>query len=471
MEQLTTIKRRHNFAYLFWISFISLFLELALIRWIGTEVRIFAFFKNIVLISCFVGLGIGFSLKRFRAGLLGPIILITVIAALIHPSVQVSGISIGKIPEFLTVFPEFNMWISHKWLLENENMGMLVVGIIASFAMITLLVIAFAWIFIPFGQILGDIFTESDNRIRDYSINLAGSLLGIWAFAFLSYLATPPWIWFLIGVGGTIPLIGTRGEKIAGTVILIVLMLLTIERGEAMTRSNWTPYQMVKIHKQNFSLSNVNIPYLILNVNHSFYMFILNLSYSMADKYPGIFNRQDAPYYSYDLPYRFKPHPTRVLVVGAGGGNDVAAALRNNAGYIDAVEIDPGIARIGVLYHPEKPYSDPRVNLVIDDARSFFKKTNNKYDMIVFGLLDSHTLTSNFTNTNLDSYVYTKESLTEAKSHLNDGGIISISFCTVREWLGYKIYLILKDVFNQSPMVRSCPTLWGKFGFFPLGTC
>ena len=49
---------RMTFA-LFLISVLGLFLELLLIRWIGTEIRIFAYLQNTVLVVCFLGLGMG----------------------------------------------------------------------------------------------------------------------------------------------------------------------------------------------------------------------------------------------------------------------------------------------------------------------------------------------------------------------------------------------------------------------------
>ena len=45
-------------------SFLTLFAELALIRWIGTEVRIFAYVKNLALLLCFLGFGMGCALAR-----------------------------------------------------------------------------------------------------------------------------------------------------------------------------------------------------------------------------------------------------------------------------------------------------------------------------------------------------------------------------------------------------------------------
>ena len=46
---------------LFLISFVMLFLEIFLVRWISTEVRIFSYVSNLVLLACFLGMGIGVS--------------------------------------------------------------------------------------------------------------------------------------------------------------------------------------------------------------------------------------------------------------------------------------------------------------------------------------------------------------------------------------------------------------------------
>ena len=39
-------------------SMAALFLEIVLIRWISTEVRVFAFVQNLSLIACFLGFGV-----------------------------------------------------------------------------------------------------------------------------------------------------------------------------------------------------------------------------------------------------------------------------------------------------------------------------------------------------------------------------------------------------------------------------
>ena len=138
--------------------------------------------------------------------------------------------------------------------------------------------------------------------------------------------------------------------------------------------------------------------------------------------------------------YNFKD----ILIVGSGTGNDVATALRYTKANIDAVEIDPLVANLGERFHPEKPYSNSRVNLKINDARNFIKEVDKKYDLIVYSVLDSHANLSSKGGVRLDSYVYTVESFYEAKKKLNKQGVMFLSFAVSTEQMGNKIYKMLK---------------------------
>ncbi len=53
---------------LFLISALGLFIELIFIRWVASEIRVFAFYKNFALIAAFLGLGIGFAVRRQKGG-------------------------------------------------------------------------------------------------------------------------------------------------------------------------------------------------------------------------------------------------------------------------------------------------------------------------------------------------------------------------------------------------------------------
>src|SRR4030095_7585409 len=148
----------------------------------------------------------------------------------------------------------------------------------------------------------------------------------------------------------------------------------------------------------------------------------------------------------YEFPFNFKTKPERVAIVGAGSGNDVAAALRMGASHVDAIEIDPAIAFMGKHVHPEHPYAEPRVTLHINDARNFFRTARQQYDLIIYGVLDSHTAISHASNLRVDSYVYTREGITEAFNLLKPDGVMSIAFALPNESLGFKLSHILQGM-------------------------
>ena len=63
-------------------SLLSLFLEMLMIRWVTSEVSVFAYFKNFVLVACFLGFGLGCYLCRLRVRLIAiiaPLLLLTII--------------------------------------------------------------------------------------------------------------------------------------------------------------------------------------------------------------------------------------------------------------------------------------------------------------------------------------------------------------------------------------------------------
>src|SRR5208282_4746576 len=73
---------------LFLVSFAALYLEILLIRWIGTEVRIFAYFQNLALIACFLGFGLGcFYAQRRRSAVLS-ILAMTALVVLVQSQVS-----------------------------------------------------------------------------------------------------------------------------------------------------------------------------------------------------------------------------------------------------------------------------------------------------------------------------------------------------------------------------------------------
>ena len=101
---------------------------------------------------------------------------------------------------------------------------------------------------------------------------------------------------------------------------------------------------------------------------------MVNLSPGFLQSHPTLFDLPTAERSHYNLPFRFKPTIHRMLIVGAGTGNNAAAALRHRVEQIDCVEIDPQIYALGKELHPEHPYDSPRVHMIVNDARAFYKQ-------------------------------------------------------------------------------------------------
>jgi SAM-dependent methyltransferase len=163
----------------------------------------------------------------------------------------------------------------------------------------------------------------------------------------------------------------------------------------------------------------------------------------------------DKKEYFYQWPYTvFGDTFDDVLILGAGTGTDVAAALRHGARHVDAVEIDPVILRLGAEHHPDHPYSDPRVRAINDDARHYLATTDRKYDLIVFALIDSLTVQSSFSSVRLESYMFTEESFRAVRDHLKPRGVMALYNYFREKWLVDRLANTVSDVFGREPLAH-----------------
>lgn len=425
---------------LFLVSFLGLFFEMLVIRWLSEEFRLFAYFKNLPLLAAFMGLGIGFAMVRRRENLFpASVPLITLLCALTLYGSRTQIFDLIRYPT-----QEEFIW---SLTIRSSFLSILIfLGTIVFFFFLTVI------IFLPFGQLTGRLMNHS-RPLTGYTVNILGSLLGIWVFSAMSFLSLPPFYWFLLALSMSLWFL--RGGKYIllcnGVAAAACLALLFLSRGE----SKWSPYYRIDVQPIRLEGSGSSEPDVEwghkLVVNQDYHQKALDLSPDFVGRYgllsPDVYVAQRA----YDLPYDFAS-PGEVLVVGAGAGNDVASALRHGADHVDAVEIDPVIAGLGRSLHPERPYESARVDVVVDDARSFFEKTDHRYDLIVFGFLDSHTLFSSMSSVRLDNFVYTIESLEEARDHLKDRGIVAVTFSVANRWIGDRIRGMLATVFDSDPL-------------------
>ena len=170
------------------------------------------------------------------------------------------------------------------------------------------------------GQKLGELLNGFSPLIG-YSINIAGSLVGVLIFSAISFAGWSPLAWFAIGfalVIGFLP-----NWKSSALVFAATLLIIGIAPG----KGSWSPYYRIDLSPIRAAGGDSNSPVVgyDLGVNHDYFQRMLDLS---KDAIPTEFTERGRAYYN--LIYQFV-QPEAVLVVGAGSGNDVAAALRNRA--------------------------------------------------------------------------------------------------------------------------------------------
>lgn len=301
--------------------------------------------------------------------------------------------------------------------------------------------------------------------IAAYSANVAGSLMGTWFFVLLSSFYQPPITWIAVVAVLTFFLLSrTERRQWLNLALLLAVVVLAWFAGRVpgSVQVVWSPYQKLVAEKLD-QVEGKGSEYLI-TVNNTGFQVMSDLSDFGTDANPGDNVLHSGGLTQYDIPLRVHPHAEKYLIVGAGAGNDAAGGLRQEAEEITAVEIDPAIIELGSLYHPEQPYGSPLVTVVNDDARSFFATSDEKFDVIAFGLLDSHTTTS-LTNSRLDHYVYTRESIERAKSLLAPGGIMIMTFLPQRLYIADRLAAVMRDVFEEEPIYFAIPVEGESWGY------
>ncbi len=215
------------------------------------------------------------------------------------------------------------------------------------------------YVVVAFFTVLGGIVGErlaALPPLQGYGVNLAGSLAGILIFTLLSFLGSPPAVWVLLGLVAAVPFFMRDRWAIAVFALIVCVMAFPEPR------TYWSPYYRITLENVPPPAGWPHPAVYLVDVNHDYHQKMLDLSPQFMARYPEVEpNRSGLP--TYELPYRLVPHPGRVLVVGAGTGNDVAAALRHGAAHVDAVEIDPTILSLGRTYHPERPYDSAQVTV------------------------------------------------------------------------------------------------------------
>jgi len=370
---------------LFLASFLMLFVELALIRGTVAAVVYLSFFTNLVLLASFLGIGLGFLRARGDRDHLAwaPVLLVGLLAFLLLFPVKI-GPAVDGVPQLLG--------LGHtRALPEWVSVPVIFLGVVAVMAAIA--------------ERVGRLFSAFA-PLEAYRLDVLGSIAGIVAFSALSFVDAGPLVWIVVIVAVFGTLLRNELSRFVpiSLAVLIALGVLTW----LVPRDVWSPYQHV-------TYSATADGRVAIRVNNRPHQSMEPLAKLLVDQ----------PFYDYPYTHLLAA-PRDVLIVGAGSGNDVALALSNGAGHVDAVEIDPVLQRLGSDLHPDHPYQDPRVTVHIDDGRAFLERTDDRYDLILFALPDSLTLVSGQGGLRLESYLFTLDSIRSVRDHLTPGGAFSM---------------------------------------------
>jgi SAM-dependent methyltransferase len=436
---------------LFAVSVLVLFLELACIRWFPAHVLLLTFFTNAVLLACFVGMSIGCLVAKRERNYIrwtAPILLVGIVlahAAELMPRME-KMVDVGDNSQ-VVYFGADRYADPARFFIPIE----LLCGVF--FVLICVANIG------P-GQELGRAIDRVPDRVKAYTINIAGSLVGIVLFALSSLLELPPPFWF-----GSVALLlaffvfretkrplPVNAKLVYGLPLALVVILASWRTGNFSFDRNvpttvyWSPYYRLDYEhapSRNISVNLIghqrmepldNIPE--YNITH-----LLNRDMQRLSLKEG------------EAPKAFQD----VLVIGAGSGNDLSRALQFGVGHIDAVDIDPVIQRLGRRDHPAQPYSDPRVTAYNDDGRNFLRSTDKKYDLVVYALVDSLVLHSSFSNIRLESYLFTKEAFEDVQRHLKPNGVFATYNYFRQGWVVGRVEKTLKAAFGTDPLVMMLP--------------
>ena len=132
---------------------------------------------------------------------------------------------------------------------------------------------------------------------------------------------------------------------------------------------------------------------------------------------PGSLQRFSGEFWLSPLAVIARPKARDMLIVGFGGGV-VVEGVPPSVRHVDVIELEPKVIeanRVTGQLRKRNPLADPRVNIIVNDARGALRLTDRRYDAIVSQ--PSHPWTAGA------SHLYTREFMQLAHDHLNSGGV------------------------------------------------
>src|SRR2546421_1141417 len=204
-----------------------LFLELALIRWIGSSVLYLSYFSNFILLASFLGIGLGFL--RANSG---------------RDLFRFAPIALAVLVAFVRLFPVE---------IDRSGTELIFFGALGTrtglppFITLPLLFLGVAGVMTLVGEGVARTFRQFP-PLEAYRLDILGSLAGIIAFSLLGFLEAPPVVWGAVVAVGLFILIDRRSALWQTPALAIMLTVLGLE--SVVATDSWSPYYKIRLIPQ-----------------------------------------------------------------------------------------------------------------------------------------------------------------------------------------------------------------------------
>ena len=295
--------------------------------------------------------------------------------------------------------------------------------------------------FVASGIILSLAVSETIERVnRVYFFDLAGAACGcmlLWPLLELldgpsavvsasAIFAAAAAIWFTLASS-------LRGRVVSVALALSIVAFLTynkhqdligIHHAKEHTLANeafvkWNSFSRIAIEHDPVGSDSIRI-----DADAQTGIFNYDLSNLKPDERRGVLF--DGP----ALPYAIRPG-AKALIIGPGGGWDVARALTSGSHDITAVEINPIIARtIMQQRFPDLSrglYLRPDVHVVVEDGRSYVRRSEDRYQVIQATLVDTWASTAAGAFALTENNLYTSDAVRDYLTHLTPDGMVAFT--------------------------------------------
>ncbi len=213
-----------------------------------------------------------------------------------------------------------------------------------------------------------------------------------------------------------------------------ILVKDAIERSGFRAYERWNSYSRIKAEQPQLRPPDLWGPSPKLPPQMTVLQASMNIDGAAGTEMPHYDGtRGSISYLQYDLvslAYRL-PNIHKSAVVGVGGGRDILTAHYFGIPDITGVELNPIFVNLLTSNPYYKDFSGvstlPNLKLHVDDARSWFASTHEKFDLVQMSMIDTWAATGAGAFSLSENGLYTLEGWRAFLRPINDNGIFTVS--------------------------------------------